>query len=398
MKIEPDQIRGYRLNAHHLDKKLPACCLTRAAGACGLQNSPPGAWETAMFNRIEGCTLSLLNDALYKEKSLLQAWSFRGAPVVFPTNQSAIFLSPLSAKEGEKPWIYTQGITSALDFVQISFDDLLLRTKEAVRYLDYHTVKSKESLDQILADIILDHLPEEKREPWCAPSMYGSPDRQTVGGAAVSFLLRPCSFSSLVVFGERQGISPTFTSYTNWTGRLQEPVSDAGRKLVRKFLHCYGPSTQDSFMGWLGCSRPQAHRLWNTVKDEIEPVSFQGRVCYMLSSDMEALLTSPKKQDRLLLLGAHDPYLDIKDRAILLDNPALQKVVWKTVANPGVILRGGRIAGIWKTKIMKDQMELALDLFKPLSPSEQVKLRMLAGEYAAFRLKKLKTCTFVLTT
>ncbi len=72
MKIETENIRSYRLKAHHLEKKLPLSGLADAAGACGVQNSPPGAWETAMFNRLEGCSLPILHDALYEKKILLR--------------------------------------------------------------------------------------------------------------------------------------------------------------------------------------------------------------------------------------------------------------------------------------------------------------------------------------
>lgn len=394
MNIELDQIRDYRLRAHHLDLKMPMDGLIHAAGACGLQNSPPGAWETAMLQRLEGCTLNKLKDALYRDKSLLQAWSFRGAPVIFPAAHSGVFLTALLAREGEQPWIYTMGIAGALDYMQMSFDDLFFRTKEAIRYLDSHTIKSKEALDQVLAEIIERDLPEAKRDLWRAPSMYGSPDRQTVGGAAVSFLLRPCSFASLVVFGERQGISPTFTSFQNWTGRL--PAGGEGgeeeRELVRRFLHCYGPASMDSFMAWLGCSRQQAKRLWNGVKEEMEPVFVGKKTCYLLSSDMESLLHPGRSDSRLMLLGAHDPYLDIRDRAVLLDSPALQKSVWKTVANPGAIIRGGRIVGIWKIKTGKDKLDVEMTLFEPLGLAERKKLKELAEEYGAFRLLDLKKC------
>lgn len=80
---EFEQIRAYRLRAHHLDQQLPSNGLERAAGACGLQNSPPGAWETAAFNRLADCTLEGLRAALYEEKNLLQAWSYRGVPSGF---------------------------------------------------------------------------------------------------------------------------------------------------------------------------------------------------------------------------------------------------------------------------------------------------------------------------
>lgn len=71
MNAEPQAIRSYRLMAHHLDQKLPMAGLEQAAGACGLQNSPPGSWETALFNRLQGCTLQSLQDALYRHKRLV---------------------------------------------------------------------------------------------------------------------------------------------------------------------------------------------------------------------------------------------------------------------------------------------------------------------------------------
>lgn len=392
MNISYAQIRSYRLHAHSLDKKIPSSRLLDAAGACGLQNSPPGAWETALYNRLEGCTLDFLQDALYQSKTLLQAWGLRGAPVVFPADESDIFLTPLAALEGEQPWIYTRGISAALDFLQLPFDDLLARTERAVKYLDSHTVQSKEALDRTLADIIQGNLPAEKQALWTAPSMYGAPDRQTVGQAAVSFLLRPCSFLSLVVFGRREGISPTFTSFQNWTGHAPSNIPGAEKMLVRKFLHCYGPATKAAFMDWLGCSPMQAQRLWGAVADEILPVSVDNRTCYLLSDDMETLLHTEENPEGLLLLGAHDPYLDIRDRPVILEQKTLHKTVWKTVANPGVVLKGGRVAGVWKAKTAAGKLRLSIQLFEALSESESKQLKSLAGEYAAFRMLDLRDC------
>lgn len=393
MEISAEKIRSYRLRVHHLDKKLPMDKMTEAAGVCGLQNTPPGSWETSLYNRLAGCTLQALQDALYKDKTLLQAWSFRGVPAVFPTNQSDVFLTPLIAREGEWPWVYTLGITGVLDHMQMPFDDLLARVKKAAAYLDGHTVTSKEALDQTLADIVLKNLPGDKRDPWCAPSIYGNPDKQTMGGAAVSFLLRPCSFYSLVVFGQRQDISPTFTSFQNWTGHAPKRVPGAEKALVRKFLHAYGPATVDYFMTWLGCSPRQAKRLWGGLSDEMEPVQVEGKTCYILSADWEALLAAESDAQALVLLGAHDPYLDLKDRTVILEDKARHKAIWKYVGNPGAVLKGGRVIGTWKGKTLKDKLDVTISLWEAASASEQKKLEALAGQYAAFRQLHLRNCT-----
>lgn len=46
-----DEIIASRLRAHHLDERLSYNSLLDAAGACGIQNSPPGSALTALHAR-----------------------------------------------------------------------------------------------------------------------------------------------------------------------------------------------------------------------------------------------------------------------------------------------------------------------------------------------------------
>ena len=384
MELSARQIRAHRLRAHHLDQKYPFCELLAVAGSCGLQNSPPGAWETATFCRLKNCTLPQLHQALYQKKELLQAWSIRGVPLIFPTADSDVFLSALIAQEGEDPWIYTKGIGLALDHLGMSFSELLPLVESAAEYLEDHTIKSKEELDRVLAQLVAEQLPAQKQSLWNAPSMYGAPDRQTVGGAAVSFLLRPCSFKGLVVFGEREGISPTFTSPLRWLGHKLVPSAQGTAELARRFLHAYGPATPRAFADWLGSTPAQAKRLWRQIEEELEPVTATGKIAFILQADRESFRRADT-EEALLLLGPHDPYLDIRDRAILLEDTAAQRQVWRTVGNPGVILKSGKIIGIWKTRIQRENLSVSTTLWEPLSAPEQRELERQMEGYASFR-------------
>ena len=386
--VNVEQIRFFRLRGHHLDRFYGLGNVVDLAGACGLQNSPPGSWETGLFNRISNCSIEDLEDLLYRDRTLLQAWSFRGAPFVFPAVESDVFLSSLLPEEGET-WIYTQGIGLALDFLSMSFEELLELLLQVVPGLNDEMIVSKASLDQTLAEWMLPLLPAGKRELWKQPSMYGSPDKQTVGGAVVSFLLRPCSLHGLVVFGERRGISPSFTSYKNWTGHSVQFDGDAVKKLIRKYLHCYGPATLDSFVSWLGCSRKQGKRLWNSVAEEIEPVTVSGKKAFILTADKKQLLNPPPPQRDLLLLGAHDPFLDQRDRAVLQPDKSLHKQIWKFVSNPGAIVYRGEIIGIWTSRKKNKDMEIKMTLWSNAPCSE--KLQEQAEQYTAFRHRKLIT-------
>ena len=306
MELSARQIRAHRLRAQRAISEYPFGELAAVAGTCGLQNSPPGAWETAAFCRLKNCTLPQLHQALYQKKELLQAWSIRGVPLIFPTADSDVFLSALIAQEGEEPWIYTKGIGLALDHLGMSFAELLPLVESAAEYLEDHTIKSKEELDRVLAQLVAEQLPAQKQSLWNAPSMYGAPDRQTVGGAAVSFLLRPCSFKGLVVFGEREGISPTFTSPLRWLGHKLVPSAQGTAELARRFLHAYGPATPRTFADWLGSSPAQAKRLWRQIEEELEPVTAAGKKAFILQADRESFRCADT-EEALLLLGPHDP-------------------------------------------------------------------------------------------
>lgn len=103
-----DQIRSFRLRSHHLDRIYGRETLLEAAGACGLQNSPPGAWEAAIHNRIPELGGKELRDVLEENKILLQAWSFRGVPVVFPAEERRTVANPGAVvTEGRVTGIWT---------------------------------------------------------------------------------------------------------------------------------------------------------------------------------------------------------------------------------------------------------------------------------------------------
>ncbi len=392
MKIELDKVRAFRLKNHHLDRKYSSDMLLEAAGVCGFQNSPPGAWEMAAYNRIENCSSEILRKELYEERSLIQAWSYRGVPVVFPAGESSTFLEALIPEEGEEPWIYTNGIRLGLAHMDMSFKALLSEVEKAVMYLDSHTVTSKERLDRTLSDLVFLQLPDEKKALWKEPSMYGRPDRQTVGDAIVSFLLRPCSHMSLVVFAERDGIHPTFTSYKRWTGKVPVSTVDPVKELMKKYLHCFGPSSVGEFAAWCGCTGKQARRMWKTIERETIQVEMDGRKRFLLCEDEQALFGAEPCPEEIHLLGAHDPYLDLRDRQVILEDKSLQRHVFQTIANPNVILRGGKIIGVWMAPVRNRKMTVSFSLWGSLAEKEKKRLKEMAEKYAAFNRASLKEC------
>ena len=404
------QIRAFRLRAHHLDRTYSYEEIPEAVGACGMQNTPPGAWENALYHRIPSCSLVQMKQLLYGDpkslgysgcpkasetgRTLLQAWSLRGAPFVFPASESGVFLSAL-IPQAEEPWIYTRGIALALEYLGMEMEPLLELLKQVILRLDDTVITGKNALDQTLAEWMLPFLPKEKRELWNHPSMYGEPDRQTVGGAVVSFLLRPCALCGLVVFGRRMPEGPSFTSLKNWLGAslsLEETARlEAQKALVRKYLHCYGPAIPAMFADWLGCSKEQARRLWDTVSEEMEEVQVCGKKAWILACDHGSLFSEPDFPRPVLLLNGYDPYLDQRDRAVLQPEKTLQRKLWRTVANPGAVIFQGKAVGIWTSRKKGNGLDVEVTLWpgeKEKLPDKAVLFReisRIAEEWSAFR-------------
>ena len=169
--VTAQMARSHRLRAHHLAAPLPPGAYCEAAAACGLQNSPPGAFETALFARVQGASPAGIRRALYEEKSLLQAWSLRGAPAVFPTRDSDVFLCALQGAHSEQPWVYTRGIGLALGRLSMTVQQLWPLVRGAAQQcLGRQAIVGKPALDAAVAALVLPQLSVEKQPVWHRPS------------------------------------------------------------------------------------------------------------------------------------------------------------------------------------------------------------------------------------
>ena len=83
------QVLAYRASAQSLDRRRRATELAAVAGACGVQDTPPGNADVSLAARLD------VDGAVVEEavasKELVLAWSLRGAPHVFPPEDFAVF-------------------------------------------------------------------------------------------------------------------------------------------------------------------------------------------------------------------------------------------------------------------------------------------------------------------
>ena len=109
-----------------------------------------------------------------------------------------------------------------------------------------------------------------------------------------------------------------------------------------------------------------------------------GKKRYLLREDLEEWKQAAPLTGKLQLLAAHDPYLELRDREVLLASSSLQKQVWRIQGNPGALLRDGAVIGSWRMRTQAERIQMTLTLFEAISAKERQRFCEEAEKLAAF--------------
>lgn len=283
-RVTREQIIGFRLAGHRLDhpeddrggnsggdsRGGPA--ILDAAGRCGAQNSPPGSAVLALAARVPGLTRDAFTRAVGAERSLLQTWSLRGAPYVFPHTDAALFTAGVLPPTEAAARRFLPGVVPALDELGLTLGeatDLLEAEIDAVlrgRALDVHEL-GRELAPRLEAGLSAGQLRHWRSE---GPHAAGQP----IGEAVVHFLLRLLCLRGRICLAPREEDRARFVLVTEHLGAPLPAVdpADARANLLRRYLHAYGPATRADAAAWIGVGSREAAAWWDLLAEELAPV------------------------------------------------------------------------------------------------------------------------------
>lgn len=142
-----------------------------------------------------------------------------------------------------------------------------------------------------------------------------------------------------------------------------DPKALAG--LARGYLQLLGPATVGDFARYLEARRAEVADVW---PDGLDEVSIDGRSAWLPTDCVDALHTAPEP-DLVRLLGPFDPYLQARDRDLIVPDKAVQKALWPVLGRPGALFVEGEIAGTWRTKSTGRKLTITVEAFGPLPES-----------------------------
>jgi hypothetical protein len=316
--------------------------VTAAAGDDGIldlgvqDTGGPGAarWALALRGRE-------VEDKAVEDEALVYLWTVRGAPHAYRRSRAAevvAAVTPYDEAEAGK------------------------RIHDAAKPLREAGIPVLEALE-----VIAGHL----REIVVEPTVKGEASTALTARLAPPFLryCRPCeaihSFEqpfrlATTLAGlelEPATSPPLLRPIPGWDGSAT--TRSAELDPVRAVLRRLGPATAQHVAGYLDAPVRTVRRHW---PDDAVEVAVDGEVRGVLADDVP-LLEDPPPVEGVRLLGAFDPWLQVRDRTLLVADEARRKDLWRVLGRPGAVLQGTEVVGSWRPRSQGERLQLRVELW-----------------------------------
>jgi hypothetical protein len=327
----------------------------------------------ALNARVTGISTGEINQALITDKTLLQAWSMRGAPYIFPAGDALVFTLGLMPSTEEEIHAFIPGVEPALEKIGIFATKVIDLTRAAIWEILDGRFLTKDDLGIELARSVLPHLTATQRAAWESPSWYAA--GQTLGESVARFALPILSLQGLCCHADRRKGRAYLARADQWLGSSPAGANldQARAELVRRYLHCFGPSTPGHFGDWAGIAPSQAAQSWKLVETELLEIDDRGKRSWLHKQDLE-YFRNPGDVVGIRFLPPHDPFITLRDRESLFPDKEKQRLIWRHAGNPGVLLVDGNLAGIWRQRRKRNRLYLTVDGFAPFSPADRSRI------------------------
>ena len=157
---------------------------------------------------------------------------------------------------------------------------------------------------------------------------------------------------------------------------------DGGRFALRKFLHAYGPSTMAEFARWFAGAPALVKQLFQSLSDELVELNVEGDKRWALRSDESGF---PNASDSINLVPQFDVFVvGSHPRDHLMDPRSPVAAASPGTAAPfAVVLRAGRVAGVWDRKPAGKRLVVRVDAYWPLTRKHRAAIEQEAVRIAA---------------
>jgi winged helix DNA-binding protein len=364
-----EQVRARRLERHSLAERSPPGRLVDVVHAtCGIHAQVMAAAELSLAARLDGLTRQDVHHALWRDRSLVKAWTIRGTLHLHPADELPLWYgvrrAVADAAPGSEllaPWRDPAGtLHPGLDATDVSAINAAV-----LDALDGRCLLREELADEVVRRV-------------------GPRPRERLRSGFAFFLGEVCQ-------GPPQGTKITLARADQWVeGWRDVDPQDALRTACRRYVRAFGPTRPEAFREWLASrafKADDARALFASLGSELEEVDVEGRPAFVLRGDTQF----DDDCASLRLLPEYDVYvMGFRERDELVPPDVREQVArhgrgrYEGPAGVRFLLVDGVAAGVWHRKKRGRRLELTVEPVKALTRAAERSLEGEARRFADF--------------
>jgi hypothetical protein len=352
-KLSWPQVWALRLARHGLSRPVPPDEMADQVGVmCGAHAQVMSAAELSIGLRVEGITRQAVRGALWENRSLVKAFGLRGTVHLLASAELASWNAVLGA---------------ALDPPNFPPDMRMDReqTDAVVAAIGDALEEAELTLEELSTEVV------HRAGAWAGERVMPAFQDLWPRWRQAE---RTAAFRGVLCFGPNRGQKVTYTSPRRWLGAyVAEDPSTAGRRVLRRYLHAYGPAAPEHLARWLGGSPRWAKDLFGTAADNLEQVDVEGDMLWMLADEGFPLEVARG----IWLLPYFDAYaVGCHPRGRLFPGRAANRALAPAggAGNYPVLLIDGIVAGVWHQRRSGRRLHVTVEPIRRLSAGERREL------------------------
>ncbi|QJY48689.1 DNA glycosylase AlkZ-like family protein [Pseudonocardia broussonetiae] len=353
MELTREQVLAHRLHRHDLVERAASPDAV-ALLDLGVQDTPPGSLAAALAARTAEpapATDDPADDDATGDGVLTRVWSHRGAPHLhrtadLPALAAACWPRDDADAAARLGWQRAR-LAEAGGAARAAFRTLADAVPRVL-----HGPMTKGELSAALTAV----LPAEL-SPYCAGCGVHHVGEQLLRVAGLAGGIRLRGHRPLLL-----------EPIPGWPGPPAD--ADAGTAaLQRGYLRFFPPASAADLAAFLGTTRTA---LRPDAPPDLVPVTVDGRAA-AVAPDVLEQIRAAEPAPVVRLLPPSDPWLQGRDREVVVPDPALRKRVWTALGGPGVVLSGVDVVGLWRAKQRGKRLEVAVEGAAPEGVEEEAR-------------------------
>ena len=318
--------------------------MVREAG--GIHAQVQASAELQLAARIDGVTQQEIRDALWRDRTLVKAWTLRGTLHLHPADELALWFAARRAVSAEQPnaleaWIDPNGVAHP----PVSPEEVTQIRAAVWAALDGRTLLREE----LTAEVV---------------SRAGSKHEPRLRSGFAFFTDELCQ-------GPPQGSKVTLVRPDQWIQGWRDVTNDddALREVCRRYLHAYGPARPGGFRSWFGPG--------DFGSLDVEEVDVAGHSAFLLQGDTEF----PELRPTVRMLPEYDVYvMGFREREHLVPKRVREQVAahgrgrYEGAAGVRFLLVDGVTAGLWERRKTAKRVELTVRPAEKLARGRRAEL------------------------